>query len=151
MYFTQFTNCCRRRRAAATGGRSSSRRSRSSHRSRSGGGRRQQGTGGRQSSHRSRSPGRHRHRAGRHQSGGLTAEEEARAGQIQAWQHGQSFLFASLGVVLGMFSLNRFVILTLDFGGELTSASIMVSQKLGRSPTNSQGGGWKQNNCIQRN
>ena len=131
-------NRCRRRRAAATGGRSSSRRSRSSHRSRSGGGRRQQGTGGRQSSHRSRSPGRHRHRAGRHQSGSLTAEEEARAGQIQVWQHGQSFLFASLGVVLGMFSLNRFVILTLDFGGELTS--ILMLQKLGRSPTNSQGG-----------
>ena len=117
--FTLITIPCRRRRAAGTGGRTNSRRSRSSHRSRSGGGRRgQQGAGGRQRAA-SRSPGRHRHREGR-QSGqtGLSAEAEAKRSQIEAWPHGQSFLFASLGVVLGMFSINRFVILTLDFGGE---------------------------------
>ena len=108
---------CRRRRAAGTGGRTSSRRSRSSHRSRSGGGRRA-GQGGRQGAA-SRSPTRHRHREGRpHGDRGLSAEAEAKRSQIEAWPHSQSFLFAILGVVLGMFSINRFVILTLDFGGE---------------------------------
>ena len=103
--------CCRRRRAAGNGGRHSSRRSRSSHRSRSGGGGRRGGTPGpvRRSS---RSPA--RSRRSRSEAGG---ELEPRD-QVGCWPHGQSFLFASLGVVMGMFSISRFVVLTLDFGGK---------------------------------
>ena len=103
--------CCRRRRAAGNGGRHSSRRSRSSHRSRSGGGGRRGGTPGpvRRSS---RSPA--RSRRSRSEAGG---ELEARD-QVGCWPHGQSFLFASLGVVMGMFNISRFVVLTLDFGGK---------------------------------
>ena len=96
----------RRRRAAGNGGRHSSRRSRSSHRSRSGGGRRQ-GT-----------PGRSPTRSRRSRSD-ATAEVEVRGShQVGCWPHSQSFLFASLGVVIGMFSISRFVVLTIDFGGE---------------------------------
>ena len=98
----------RRRRAAGNGGRHSSRRSRSSHRSRSGGGRR--GGGG--------TPGRSPSRSRRSRAD-ATAEVEVRGShQVGCWPHGQSFLFASLGVVLGMFSISRFVVLTIDFGGE---------------------------------
>ena len=100
---------CRRRRAAGSGGRASSRRSRSSHRSRSGGGRRQ-GEGGQGARSRPR-----RQEAG---ARGLSSEQEAARSQMEAWPHSQSFLFSALGCVLGMFSLNRVVILTLDFGGE---------------------------------
>ena len=42
--------------------------------------------------------------------------------QVGCWPHGQSFLFASLGVVIGMFSISRFVVLTIDFGGEFSSS-----------------------------
>ena len=59
---------------------------------------------------------------------GLSAEAEAKRSQIEAWPHGQSFLFASLGVVLGMFSVNRFVILTLDFGGETDAQNLVMGR-----------------------
>ena len=109
----------RRRRAAGNGGRHSSRRSRSSHRSRSGGGRRQGGTPG-------RSPAR-----SRRSRSDATAEVEVRGShQVGCWPHGQSFLFASLGVVIGMFSISRFVVLTIDFGGEF-SPSLPPSVELG--------------------
>ena len=102
--------CCRRRRAAGTGGRHSSRRSRSSHRSRSGGGRRQGTPGPARRS--SRSPARSR----RARSEGV-GEGEWRE-EVGTWPHTQSFLLASLGTVVGMFSISRFVVLTLDFGGK---------------------------------
>ena len=103
--------CCRRRRAAGNGGRHSSRRSRSSHRSRSGGGGRRTGTPG-PARRSSRSPG--RSRRARSEAGGEVEWRE----EVGVWPHSQSFLFASLGAVMGMFSISRFVVLTLDFGGK---------------------------------
>ena len=121
--FTTVIFLFRRRRAAGNNGRTSSRRSRSSARSRSSGGTRRQG--GRRAS--SRSPSRRSSRAtSRSRRGGgdvVSQEQEARKSQIGVWPHGQSFLFSCLGVMLGMFSINRIVILTIDFGGDISHQS----------------------------
>ena len=45
-------------------------------------------------------------------------EEEAGRCQTGQWPHQHSFLLASLGCLLGMAGLSRFVTLTLHFGGE---------------------------------
>ena len=49
----------------------------------------------------------------------ISSEEEAKRSQTGQWPHSYSFLFASLGAVIGMHSMSRIAILTLDFGGEL--------------------------------
>ena len=51
--------------------------------------------------------------------GGLSAAEiEARKVQTSAWPHRLSFMFAAMSALLGMFSMSRFAILTIDFGGK---------------------------------
>lgn len=45
-----------------------------------------------------------------------TPEEEAKRSQITQWPHNLSFLFACLTCTVGMFSISRFAILTIDFG-----------------------------------
>jgi len=97
----------RRRRAAGTGSRS--RGSRSS-RSRS------QGGGRRSSRAPSPAASASTNRIGSRRGGNVGPEEEAIRSQQGQWPHPQSFLFAALGTILGMFSISRFALLTIDFG-----------------------------------
>ena len=44
------------------------------------------------------------------------AEEEALKSQIRKWPHNLSFLFAAFSATIGMFSISRFAVLTVEFG-----------------------------------
>ena len=59
------------------------------------------------------------------------AEEEAVNSQIRRWPHNFSFLFAAFSATIGMFSVSRFAVLTVEFGAVFLVQFLFLSLLFG--------------------